>query len=71
MYVISHQLLIMDVDVLKIKVIKDFNTFVNKLNKGYKIDHEPVMKQIFFIENYDNLNNIESIGQRLINIKYG
>jgi hypothetical protein len=43
-YVISHQLLIMDVDVLKIKVIKDFNTFINKLNKGYKIDHEPVMK---------------------------
>lgn len=61
----------MDVDVLKIKAIKDFNKFVNKLNRGYKIDYEPIMKQIFFIENYDNLNNIESIGQRLINIKYG
>lgn len=61
----------MDVDVLKIKAIKDFNKFVNKLNRGYKIDYEPIMKQIFFIENYDNLNNIESIGQQLINIKYG
>lgn len=61
----------MDVDVLKIKAIKDFNIFVSRLNKGYMLNYEPILKQIFFIENYENLNNIESIGQQLINIKYG
>lgn len=61
----------MDVDVLKIKAIKDFNTFFTKLNKGYRLDYEPILKQIFFIENYENLNSVESIGQQLINIKYG
>lgn len=60
----------MDVDVLKLKVIKDFNSYLKKLNRGYQTDYELILKQIFFIENYEELENIESIGQQLINIKY-
>lgn len=60
----------MDVDVLKLKVIKDFHKYFRDLTRGYQKDPSIIINTIQFIENQEDLLNTETISQYLINIKY-
>lgn len=52
---------------LKVKVIKDFDKFLKRLNKGYKDDYSMILHQISFIQTYQSFDKIEPIYEYLIN----
>ncbi len=44
----------MDVDVLKQKVVKEFNNLLCEIRKGYKLDYEFILEEISFIDLIQN-----------------
>lgn len=57
------------VNKLKYKAIDDYLYFLNKLEKGYKIDHSNILNIINFLETYKDINNSNYISSVLINGK--
>lgn len=54
-------------DNLKLKIINDFEKFLNRLYKGYKDDYQNILKSINYIDIYSNLDNKNLIYEQLIN----
>lgn len=52
---------------LKLKVIKDFDFYIKRLNKGYVIDNTSIKNDIFFIQSFMYLDNVDAIYEYLIN----
>ena len=57
----------LDVDVLKQKVIKEYNNILKQLSKGYKPDLTLILDQLTFIELQSELDNYTVIYQKLNN----
>ena len=57
----------LNVDVLKQKVIKEYNTVLKQLSKGYKPDLALILDQLTFIELQNELDNYIVIYQKLNN----
>ena len=57
----------LNVDVLKQKVIKEYNDVLKQLSKGYKPDLTLILDQLTFIELQDELDNYIVIYQKLNN----
>ena len=55
------------VDAIKLKVIKDFEKFSKRLYSGYRDDYSVIMDEINFIENYEHLDNQQTIFEYLLN----
>lgn len=49
--------LLTDVDVLKYKVIQDYMTLINALERGYKLKHQSILEMISLIDIYSELDN--------------
>lgn len=56
----------MDVDVVKKKVISDFQFFLQRLEVGYIEDYQHILSEIAFIESSDYYNNKQQIIEFLI-----
>lgn len=52
---------------LKKKVIKDFNKFLIRLNKGYIDNYDMILHQISFIQTCQYFENIDGIYEFLMN----
>ena len=52
---------------LKLKVIKDFNKFLNRLNKGYIDNYDMILHQIAFIQTCQYFDKIDGIYEFLMN----
>lgn len=52
---------------LKKKVIKDFNKFMKRLNRGYKDNYDMILHSISFIQTCQQLDKIDGIYEFLIN----
>ena len=52
---------------LKLKVIKDFNKFLNRLNKGYIENYDMILHQIAFIQTCQYFDKIDGIYEFLMN----
>lgn len=60
----------MAVDVVsnvKASVVKDFSSFVARLNIGYKDDYSMILNKIMFIQTIQYLDKIEFIYEYLMN----
>ena len=51
---------------LKLKVIKDYDKWLSRLNIGYKDNYDFILHEISFIQSYDSLDNIDRIYEFLI-----
>jgi hypothetical protein len=51
---------------LKLKVIKDYDKWLSRLNIGYKDSYDFILHEISFIQSYDSLDNIDRIYEFLI-----
>ena len=49
----------MTVDALKIQVINKFNSYLEKLELGYKYDYNDILNLILYIESCEHFNNID------------
>lgn len=54
--VIENRLLT-DADVLKYKVIQDYMTLIDALERGYKLKHQSILEMISLIDIYSELDN--------------
>lgn len=52
---------------LKLKVIKDFDKFLKRLNKGYIEDYDMILHQISFIQTCQYFDKIDGIYEFLMN----
>lgn len=52
---------------LKKKVIKDFDKFLKRLNKGYVEDYSMILHQISFIQTCQYFDKIDGIYEFLMN----
>lgn len=52
---------------LKLKVIKDFDKFLKKLNKGYIENYDMILHQISFIQTCQYFDKIDGIYEFLMN----
>lgn len=52
---------------LKLKVIKDFDKFLKRLNKGYIENYDMILHQIFFIQTCQYFDKIDEIYEFLMN----
>jgi len=52
---------------MKEQVIKDFQNYIKKMNKGYRVDYEYILHKIAFIQTYSSLSNIDAVYGFLIN----
>ena len=52
---------------LKLNIIKDFDKFLSRLNKGYVEDYSMILNKISFIQTYQYLDEINGIYEFLIN----
>ena len=57
----------LNVDVLKQKLINEYNTVLKQLSKGYKPDLTLILDQLTFIELQNELDNYIVIYQKLNN----
>ena len=62
--------MIMNVDALKLKVIKEFETYCKFLYKGYQKNYDFILNEISFIQNYDNIDNPEIVCQYFLSKNY-
>lgn len=60
----------MDVDVLKHKIIKEFNCLLEKLNNGYQPDIEFLLEEISFLEICEEIDNPLIMLQYYLNHKW-
>ena len=52
---------------LKLKVIKDFDKFLKRLNKGYIDNYDMILHQISFIQTCQYFDKIDGIYEFLMN----
>lgn len=52
---------------LKLNIIKDFDKFLSRLNKGYVEDYSMILNKISFIQTYQYFDEINGIYEFLIN----
>lgn len=52
---------------MKLKVIKDFDAFIKRLNIGYKDKPDMILHRIAFIQTYQALDKIDPVYQYLTN----
>lgn len=52
---------------LKQKVLKEYESYIKSLNKGYKNDYSILLNEINFIEMYQDLDNQNLIYEYYIN----
>lgn len=52
---------------MKLKVIKDFDILLKRLNIGYQDDYSSILDKITFIQTYPSLDKIDPIYEYLIN----
>lgn len=67
MIVLFMALIIINVDALKVKAIKQYEAFLQKIKKGYKPDYKDILDLICFINLPVKLDNAEFIKQKLLN----
>lgn len=60
-------LIIINVDALKVKAIKQYEAFLQKIKRGYKPDYKDILDLICFINLPVKLDNAEFIKQKLLN----
>ena len=56
------------VDALKLKAIKEYEKFLQKVKKGYKTDYKDILNLICFINLPVKIDNHEFIKQQLLNL---
>ena len=52
---------------MKLKVIKDFDILLKRLNIGYQDNYSSILDKITFIQTYPSLDKIDPIYEYLIN----
>lgn len=52
---------------MKLKIIKDFDILLKRLNIGYQDDYSSILDKITFIQTYPSLDKIDPIYEYLIN----
>lgn len=52
---------------LKLDIIQNFNTFIDRVNCGYIDNYSHILDQIAFIDSYSSLTNINTLTEFLTN----